>query len=152
MKEIIVVVDLNGQIKEKYDVFKTIMGEGTEGSIHRDGAELTNGDVKVKIISASDIRGKRGDHVLDMSKKNDKEYVDAVRRMEVRKEKVPNDDPYVKLQKMGINTDDLSTLSQLNAAKVVVGLNLANDGIEYSKLLDRTYEMNMWVVANPPMK
>ncbi|WP_145921929.1 hypothetical protein [Paenibacillus sp. O199] len=152
MKEIIVVVDLNRQIKEKYDIFKTIMGEGVEGSIHRDRAELTNGDAKVRIISSSGIGGQRGDHVLDMSKKNDKEYVDAVRRMEVRKREVPNDDPYVKLQKMGINTNDLSTLSQLNAAKAVVGLNLANEAIEYSELLDRAYELNMWVVANPPVK
>lgn len=152
MKRIIVVVDMNAQIKEKFEIFKAIMGEDYEGRLDREGARLYNKHVEVEIVSSNSVRGKRGDHVLDMSKKNDKEYMDAIHRMEVTKVKQDEDDLHVKLQKMGIDLDSLSTLSALNMAKIKVVSSLSDEAVEYSSLLDKIYQLNMWVVANPPMK
>ncbi|MFS0857315.1 hypothetical protein [Paenibacillus taichungensis] len=88
MEEIVVVVDLNSQIKEKFEIFKVIMGEGTVGFIDRNEAKLVNRGTRVRIITSSIIRGQRGKHVLDMSKKNDKEFLHLVRNVEIQKNPV----------------------------------------------------------------
>ncbi|PIH61527.1 hypothetical protein [Paenibacillus sp. LK1] len=56
------------------------------------------------------------------------------------------------IEKLGIQFESLTTLSSLNSAKAKASLNLTDGVEEFKNLLDQIYKLNMWVLANPPVK